>query len=277
MVDNFVLMVGAMKCGTTSLFRYLAEHPQVCPCEFKKEPNFFEHDKNYAKGFEWYQSLWNYDPAIHKVALEGTTNYTKFRTSKVVDRIAEVQQNFNCGFRFIYIMRNPIERIESHYTHGLSTKWGQKLMKLDRGVDPKLIEISSYAKQITEYQKRFSASDILLLNFDDLKRDTPNTLKQICQFLEIDTAFDFQNTSKNYHPTQGKLIDGPLWPFVEPGTRFIPKRYRQAIRQRLGQTIKGNLKLSLEQRDFVLDELKDDLRKLKVEYDVDISSWGIEI
>lgn len=39
-IDNFGLIIGTMKGGTTSLFNYLAQHPQVCPCS-NKEPDFF--------------------------------------------------------------------------------------------------------------------------------------------------------------------------------------------------------------------------------------------
>ena len=46
-----------MKCGTTSLFSYLAEHPQIAPCS-SKEPCFFSKEDNWKKGYEWYQQLW---------------------------------------------------------------------------------------------------------------------------------------------------------------------------------------------------------------------------
>ncbi|MEM9906108.1 MAG: sulfotransferase domain-containing protein [Cyanobacteria bacterium P01_D01_bin.44] len=182
MINDFALIIGAMKCGTTSLFKYLVEHPQICPCEYKKEPDFFGKNSNYQKGFQWYRDLWDYDSKIHKIGLEASTSYTKLRTAEVADRIFEAQSKFDANFHFIYIMRDPIERIESHYTHGLSTKWGQKMMKLDKGIDHRLIEISRYAKQIDEYYKRFLKNNILLLNFEDLKNDPSSVLKKYAVF-----------------------------------------------------------------------------------------------
>ncbi|MEO0377749.1 MAG: hypothetical protein AAF329_24750 [Cyanobacteria bacterium P01_A01_bin.17] len=54
MINAFALIIGAMKCGTTSLFHYLAEHPQVSPSR-NKEPFFFCDDRRYQQGLQRYQ------------------------------------------------------------------------------------------------------------------------------------------------------------------------------------------------------------------------------
>ncbi|MEM9906107.1 MAG: hypothetical protein AAF921_13900 [Cyanobacteria bacterium P01_D01_bin.44] len=53
-------------------------------------------------------------------------------------------------------------------------------------------------------------------------------------------------------------------------------KQRSAIRRKLGSAIEGNVRLSQEQRHFVLDELRDDLQKLKEDYGVSISDWKLE-
>ena len=45
MIANFALIIGAMRCGTTSLFSYLSQHPEVAPST-PKEPDFFANDGN---------------------------------------------------------------------------------------------------------------------------------------------------------------------------------------------------------------------------------------
>ena len=47
------LVIGSAKSGTSTLFRYLQRHPQLY-LPFRKEPNFFGMDENYAKGLDWY-------------------------------------------------------------------------------------------------------------------------------------------------------------------------------------------------------------------------------
>ena len=54
-IKNFALIIGAMKCGTTSLFYYLSQHPEICSCR-EKEPEFFTNDAKWYQGFNWYQS-----------------------------------------------------------------------------------------------------------------------------------------------------------------------------------------------------------------------------
>lgn len=112
-IKNFALIIGAMKCGTTSLYNYLAQHPEISACTYK-EPSFFSTESNWSKGFEWYYDLWNWDKNRHKIALEASTSYTRIHEySNAAEKIAAVDKNF----KFIYIMRNPIKRIESHYTY----------------------------------------------------------------------------------------------------------------------------------------------------------------
>jgi hypothetical protein len=273
MINKFVLIIGAMKCGTTSLFRYLAEHPQICPCEPAKEPHFFSNDKTYSKGVNWYQQLWAYDPNIHRIALEGSTTYTKMHTSTVVERISQFQTQFACDFRFIYVMRDPIERIESHYTHALSAPWGKTITPLNKGVDQRLIEVSKYAKQLDFYCRRFSKEQLILLNFNDLRNNALQLLDYICRWLELDTSYEFKNTFNNYHPTKGKVIEGKLWPLIKPVAEFLPNKHRDRLKHQLGHTITHHVKLSQEQRKFVYRELRDDLYRLEVNYGFDISGW----
>ena len=115
MIDRFVLIIGAMKCGTTSLYAYLGQHPQVCP-SLEKESNFFIAERSWPRGLDWYHALWNWVPGTHTVALEASTGYTKRPMFEgVADRIASV----DADFRFVYLMRDPIARVESHHRHDL--------------------------------------------------------------------------------------------------------------------------------------------------------------
>jgi hypothetical protein len=274
MINNFALIIGAMKCGTTSLFKYLSQHPQIS-ISTPKEPDFFQNDSNFFKGTEWYQGLWEFDSTIHKVALEGSTNYTKHRTQKVVERIFQIQQNFGYRFKFIYIVRDPIERIESHYNHALAVSWGKDLTKFDKGIDPKLIEITRYAEQVNEYMKFFAKDEILVLDFYKLTKDTSLVLRNVCEFLELDISYEFINIQKNWHPTNGKIMDGVIWPFVEPLTKGLTYHRRRFIREKLAKrVIKEKERLSQRQREFILKELKDDLHIMKEEYGVDINQWS---
>lgn len=275
MIDNFGLIVGAMKCGTTSLFGYLEEHPQVASCQ-PKEPNFFADDTNWSRGFEWYQNLWNFNPKIHRIAIDGSTHYTKIPQSpNAAERVATI----DAKFKFIYIMRNPFDRIESHYIHGHQVGWLKS--DLSKGVDPSAVNICRYAMQIREYYKRFPAEDILLLNFDELKQNPQRLMKKVCDFLDIDPDYSFQRigqalNSRRTNQAKKKMDYALIQPF-KPATKFLPQKFRSAVSQRLGRHSKFVFKLNPEQKNSILLELEDDLVSLRSDYGFDISSWALDI
>jgi hypothetical protein len=278
-INNFVLIVGAMKCGTNSLFNYLSQHPQISPCRYK-EPHFFENPNCFYKGFDYYQSLWDWNPDIHKIALEATPDYTKFTHPKnlnAAENIFQVQTATNANFKFIYIMRNPIDRIESHYNH-LNFRNPDVTEITDW-----MIDASKYAMQIQEYYKRFSKDSILLLNFDDLKNQPFNVLKKICVFLELEPDYKFQGINNIYNQHEHKVrIRLPGWSKVRKNrliysiTQSISYENRQKIKMYfLGKKSTKKIKLSYQQKKNILNFLRDDLRKLKYDYNFDITTWKL--
>jgi hypothetical protein len=74
--DAFLIVIGGMRCGTTTLFSYLSRHPRICPCVLK-EPNFFAERLVRHPPSATYEELWDFDPARHRYALEASTGYTK--------------------------------------------------------------------------------------------------------------------------------------------------------------------------------------------------------
>jgi hypothetical protein len=280
MIDNFALIIGAMKCGTTSLFSYLAQHPQISACS-EKEPRFFSNNHRWAKGFDWYQNLWHWKPTVHKIALEASVDYTRIPSRpNAAQRIATLKAKAN--FKFIYIMRNPLDRIESHYTHGQAQGWLATKKPLSEEIDGRLIEASRYATQIEEYYKRFSADSILLLNFEDLKTNPLHQVKKVCQFLEIDPDYNFQELDTRHNANEGRIGYDPLWrslrriKLLRSMAQVISVKPKRMLHSFFGRQIEGKFKLSPAQRDFILSQLKEDLQKLSFEYGIELSKWGIK-
>ena len=120
-IDDFAVIIGAMKSGTTSLFEYLADHPAISPCR-TGEPNFFSRPANWRNGLDWYRDHWLWDDE-HEWALEASTNYAKgFKFEGTPGRLAEARQQ-GLNFRFIYLLRHPLDRLASQYNHSLRAGW----------------------------------------------------------------------------------------------------------------------------------------------------------
>jgi hypothetical protein len=266
MKKRFALIIGAAGSGTTRLFRQLGSHPQVIPCRVK-EPNFFTDERKWALGVDWYRSLWDFREPDERIAVEASTDYAKHPVVACpAQRIARTPS----GFRILYILRNPIERIESHQTRAFGAGWAPQA--LDPSVLAEHIDISRYARQLDGYREHFPAEDLLLLRFDDLVSDPPAQLRRVCRFLEIDPYFGFAELRPaSAPPSRSRLAPGGDggWLSKLPGLRRLLRR-RPVVR------VERSFTLTPEQRALVLHELRDDLARLESEYGFDVSGWCLE-
>lgn len=267
---NFALIIGAMKSGTTSLFLHMGQHPQVA-LSTPKEPNFFSRDENWNKGLDWYHSHWNWDPDIHRIAIEASPSYTALpRRPHVPQRISTV----GADFRFIYVLRDPIERIRSHWSHDI--RRGRAPHPPTDEVLPLWIAMSSYAMQLDAFSKHFPAERILLLDFADLKTRPNELVKRVCRFLGLDDSFQFMGLRTAYHVSR---TDHPLYQAlarfrgVRSLARRIPALYKQRFRNYLSRPAAVVPALSPRQCQVIYGALRDDMKRLTDEYGFDTTRW----
>lgn len=283
-IARFALIIGSAKSGTSSLFAYLAEHPEIAACS-KKESQFFSNRQLFECGFEFYQKLWNWDAGKHQIALEATPNYARVTNPNMDDaprNIAELQAQTGAEFKFIYIMRDPIARIESHYTH--LEAWGQepRTKPYAQGLSEEIMDVSKYAMQLDEYRQRFGADNILLLNFEDLKERPATLLRQVCGFLQIDDCYQFKSLDTVYNSNQErKKVFIPGWnslrqtSLLKAIARSTPESAKAGFRNLLGKKVEQKIVLTPAEREYALNYLQEDLQRLATEYQVDISRWNL--
>lgn len=275
-IDNLAVIIGSMKCGTTYLFNYLSQHPEIAPCD-PKEPEFFT--LNYDKGFEWYESLFEYDPTVHKIALEGSTGYTRY--PDWYPNAAERLQSSHIRAKFIYLVRDPIERVESHYNFGIVHDWGR-----DRDIlDDRAIHCSMYARQLDEYVKRFPKEDILILNFDDIKADMPTVANQVFQFLGIHAIKpkrlqEVEVAGRNHTAEQTAEYDfyyrlKQVLPSKALYQKLVPHEARASINGLFRRKLTDKKRLGPIEKQQLVQRLRGDLIRLRDDYQVDISRWSI--
>ena len=280
--DRFALIIGAMKAGTTSLFEILSQHPQICPSK-KKEPDYFINDRG-DKAHEDYIGLWDWKSEVHTVALESSVAYTK---EPFISGVPERIYKSGLGqFRFIYMLRDPLTRIESQARHALFAGWGKPL---DAGISDDLIYFSRYAMQLEHYLKYFSKDDIMLITLEEFQCAPGAVLARICAFLEIDDKFQFSEVTKprnsgeffNTSPLMARITQGEIGQFI--AQRILPPKTKRWLREYIakfgkGKEDKANLdhgrwRLNPEERLLVLNELSEDLRRLESEFNVDVRKY----
>jgi len=178
-----LFIIGAMKSGTTSLHEYLDTHPQIAMSDVK-EPGYFVEELGLHKGEAWYLSLWDQDPQ-YRYRGESSTHYTKL---PIFQGVPERLHRFSPEARLIYIMRNPFDRVVSHYWHALRDEYhGGELRPLLKAVkdDPGYLAFSDYAMQLKPYFERFGKEAVLTLTFEALVEDPQREVDRIYRWLEL--------------------------------------------------------------------------------------------
>jgi hypothetical protein len=258
---NFII-IGAMKCATSTLHDQLARQPGVF-MSTPKEPNFFSDDAEYARGYPWYQSLFQ-NRGDAELAGESSTHYTKLPTHpSAVERMTHHLPRL----KLIYIMRHPIDRLISHYIHD----WTERRVDrpIDQAVDSHagLVEYSLYSMQLRPYLQAYGRDAVLPLFFDQLTADPQGVLARVCEFIGYrgtprwDAAADPQNVSSD-RMRKSAVRDLLVWNPVATWVRrsLIPQSWRDRIKARY--QMRERPRLSDQQKQRLESRFNEDLRVL---------------
>lgn len=173
------IIIGAMKCATSTLHVQLAQQPGFAMSE-PKEPNFFSDDPVFARGRNWYRGVFPAGAATLRG--ESSTHYTKLPTHP--HTIRRLRRELGEDLRFIYIMRHPVDRLVSHYIH----EWSQGVLSepLEQAIDSHkpLISYGQYAMQLRPWLEAFGPERILPVFFDSVAKRSQFELERVCDFLE---------------------------------------------------------------------------------------------
>lgn len=273
---NF-LVIGAPKCATTALCHYLSEHPEVF-FSLPKETFFFAYEEEYSKGLDFYEAI--FDGVKDEKAIgEGTTVYAQTATfPKMFDRIT----SYLPKAKIIYMVREPLERIQSHwvemYSQGLTMEPFNKAV-LD---DIQYVDASSYYAQYTKYKSFYGAENIQVIFYEDYKKDPSKVLADCFEFLGVDPEFKVQGAEKPRYTSEGKRRDLPITNFLRrklPGfyhlRNLAPKSIREFVKSSLKAPIGEKPSWDEEVKQTVIDRLQDDTRQFLLEMGKGEDYWPL--
>lgn len=293
------LVIGAPKGGTTSLYRYLATHPDVFMSPVK-EPHYFisperrpayrgvagnRFNSRVVWRFEEYQRLFD-GRGGQRVAGEASPTYlyAEGAPEAIRERLPDV--------RMITILRQPADRAYSHFCHNRRIR-REPLDDFEAALEAEEQRIAEgwapmvhyrargrYAEQLARYLAVFPSDRILILFQDDLKRNAAGVLAQVCRFLGIDDGFEFA-TGVRHNVTSGM----PRYPLVhqlfssESGAvslarRVLPEPFRRAMFEMLYlRNLEPIEPLRPALRSALTAEFHDDIRALERMTGRDLSAW----
>lgn len=223
-LPNFIVG-GAPKAGTTSLYHYLASHPDIFMCRIK-EPDYFH--KHYDRGVDWYASL--FEGHTTECAV-GEASPGTLASPEAVERIYALVP----AMRFVFVLRDPVERAHSQYLYALNMGTQSATPSFSTFIrdesDPwrnRLVELGMYADQLERYAERFGRGQLYVFLFEDLKRDREGSLRKIYKFLGVDPE-----AASNYSVQDEHNVTA--YPRSLGAYRFIRALW-DPVRDRMGST-----------------------------------------
>ena len=179
MLPNLIV-IGAERCGTTSLHLYLDRHPQISMSD-QKELNFFVAERNWQRGRAWYERRFSASAAVRGESSPAYTAYPDF--DGVPARIAALIPEA----KLIYLVRDPVARTISalHLARALGSERrppAEALTSLDTSP---YVARSRYATQLERYLEHFPIETIKVVDSDALRHRRAETLREIFSFLGV--------------------------------------------------------------------------------------------
>jgi len=288
-MPNF-LIIGAMKSGTTALYYYLEQHPQIYMSPVK-EPDFFcfEGEKNLdgnpVTDIDTYRALFK---SVSGERAIGEASHCYLHEPRAVERI----KHYVPEARLIAILRNPVDRAYSHFLHMVRngteplTDFGQALRE-ESGVRRKrnpqnYIGRGLYYLQLKRYFDRFEHDQIRVYLYEDLSDKPIDTLQDAFRFLEVNDSFvpdvSLKRNVSGY--PKYKILDEVLRRpnFIKQGLKFfLPARLRWRLSTTFDKLKTRNLvsppPLQPEVRRQLIKIYREDVLKLQELICRDLTGW----
>ena len=246
------LIAGFQKCGTTTLFHYLREHPQIIP-PLKKELQYF--DKHYYRSRRWYRG---YFPSSTELGAEGITGEA---STDYIFHPHALQRIMDAPFnpRIIIILRDPVFRAFSQYQH--YKRLGYEKEAFGDALDRESARLDLYLSQIKSRSKKHSEADFNYIRFaylkkglyahyierlwenfepdqthilflEELRQDPAREIRKVCRFLGISEKFE---PSSEQARNRGEYSD------IERKDLDYLKEYYRIPNQRLAELLQRPL------------------------------------
>jgi Sulfotransferase domain len=197
-----LIVIGGLKCGTTSLHHYLSLHPEIAMSR-PKELNFFVAELNWELGEEWYAS--HFDRAV-PVRGESSPHYTNLpRFAGVAERMKSVIPHP----RIIYMVRDPIDRMLSHYLHNAGA--GYETRGLEEALeDPEssYLARSRYAMQVEPYLAAFGDEAVAIVSREELRDDRAATMRRVFGLCGVDASFQSGQFEREWETGTARAKEG---------------------------------------------------------------------
>lgn len=292
-----LIVIGALRCGTSALHYYLDLHPEI-QMSSPKELNFFcaepEVDghvsisdpcelgivhlvrRNWWRGIDWYAGHFRAEAPVRG---EASPRYTMPWHPDAAERIASVVPEA----KLVFMVRDPIEQLVSQYEHyralGVEPRDPGEALATPHGP---YLERARYFARLKPFLHNFDESRIRIVSQEDLLHRRRDTMRSLFAFLGVDERFWSPKMARLRHRTERKgWRHRLLWRLRElPGARLaylLPQEAKWHI-ERLADAGPSRRRprpqLDPELRGRLADELREDVTRLRELTGREFSEWS---
>ena len=290
-------VVGAGRAGTTSVSRYLSQHPGIFVPSSKSSSFFYARDlsgsplaKKGASIPEWfvrdevgYHGLYSPAPAG---SICGDVSPVYLASTRVAGRIAAARPDA----KILVLLRNPVDRVYSRYV-GRRRDGLERIPTfeelVEREIDTDLVRDDAHASYLASgmiahhlrtYFEAFPRENIQIHFYEEFAGDTPRVMASICRFLGVDDEFQFD--VRRIHNRSGGRIRNPavggLWASSLPVRKalrpFLPQGLRDGLFRRATAKTEA-VPIRPETRRRLIEVYREDVQALERMTDRDLSAW----
>lgn len=275
------LVIGAMKCGTTTLYHDLKAHPGIFLPD--KEANFLCGDdaaERYAAALR----------AARPGQIRGdvSPDYAKLPES------ASVAPRARCLFsgddlKLLYIVRDPLSRTLSHHAF-VSTQGAEDRVPMGPDLNqslrdfPCLIDYSRYAMQVRPWLEAFGRDHLLVIRFEDYIRRRKETMRQVFSFLGVEESLATIDEAAIYNSTKSRPVLTTFWKrIIQTGL------YRQGLRRLVPPPLRERFRNLLlpkpddlpsppdpEAVNYIVSRLKEDVAQFSILLGLPEPLWDLD-
>lgn len=280
------LIIGAAKSGTTSLYHYLGQHPTLYfPPQFK-EPGYLcfanalrprldtglpDMWQATVTDLESYSSLFESAPRDSLLG-EATPEYLLL-ADRAVQNIERIYANHASQLKFLTILRNPVDRIWSHYW--MMLRDGYENLSFADAISPQTISnrlaagwhpaydylgYGMYHQQLKTYIDHFGADRVRIVLFEDFREDASRVCTSFFEFLGVDSAFSPEVSVQ--HNYSGALRIPWLHEWLFTRDRFLKRVARRLMAHARLQRLKARIVRWNSQKKSMPQEMRAHLRNV---------------
>jgi hypothetical protein len=196
-----LIIIGGLKCGTTSIHHYLGLHPDINMSK-PKELNFFVQELNWDLGLPWYMGRFDSRSVVRGESSPHYTNQPRYTgvAGRIHDNLPDA--------KLLYMVRDPISRILSHWRHATGAGYEKRPMEdvLSRD-DQTYVTRSMYWMQLQPYLELFPREQIQVIAQEELQSDRDGTMRRAFEFAGVDPDFTSEQFDREWEKSTAKESD----------------------------------------------------------------------